>query len=73
MEQLDEVDIIADQISMFYPKDHIYKNVSQIVMLQKMDSDKEDDDSRKRLNELIVYCKKKVSAKEIKTQILMLV
>ena len=31
LEQLDEVDTIADQISMFYPKDHIYKNVSQIV------------------------------------------
>ena len=66
LEQLDEVDIIADQISMFYPKDHIYKNVSQIVMLQKMDSDKEDDDSRKRLNETDRYCKEKYQQKRSK-------
>ena len=25
LEQLDEVDIIANEISMFYPKEHIYK------------------------------------------------
>ena len=42
LEQLDEVDIIADQISMFYPKEHIYKNVSQIVMLQKYHVDVEE-------------------------------
>ena len=67
LEQLDEVDIIADQISMFYPKDHIYKNVSQIVMSQKMDSDKEDDDSRKRLNELIDIVKKSISKRDQNT------
>lgn len=58
LEQLDEVDIIANEISMFYPKEHIYKNVSQIVMLQKMDSDKEDDASIRCLNELIDIVKK---------------
>ena len=42
--------LIANEISMFYPKEHIYKNVSQIVMLQKMDSDKEDDASIRCLN-----------------------
>lgn len=64
LEQLDEVDIIADEISLFYPKEHIYKNVSQIVMLQKMDSDKEDDDSIKRLNELIDIVKESISKRE---------
>ena len=67
LEQLDEVDIIADQISMFYPKDHIYKNVSQIVMLQKMDSDNEDDDSIRRLNELIDIVKKSISKRDQNT------
>ena len=51
---------------MFYPKEHIYKNVSQIVMLQKMDSDKEDDDSIRRLNELIDIVKKKYQQKRSK-------
>ena len=64
LEQLDEVDIIADEISLFYPKEHIYKNVSQIVMLQKMDSDKEDDDSIRRLNELIDIVKESISKRE---------
>ena len=67
LEQLDEVDIIADQISMFYPKDHIYKNVSQIVMLQKMDSDKEDDASIRCLNELIDIVKKSISKRDQNT------
>ena len=67
LEQLDEVDIIADEISVFYPKDHIYKNVSQIVMLQKMDSDKEDDDSRKRLNDLIEIVKESISKRNKNT------
>ena len=67
LEQLDEVDIIADQISMFYPKEHIYKNVSQIVMLQKMDSDKEDDDSIRCLNELIDIVKKSISKRDKNT------
>ncbi len=67
LEQLDEVDIIADEISVFYPKEHIYKNVSQIVMLQKMVSDKEDDESRRRLNELIDIVKKSISNREQNT------
>ena len=53
IEQLEEVDIIADEISQFYPKEHIYKNISQIVMLQKMNSATEDTESLKRLEELI--------------------
>lgn len=67
LEQLDEVDIIANEISMFYPKEHIYKNVSQIVMLQKMDSDKEDDDSIRCLNELIDIVKKSISKRDQNT------
>ena len=42
------------------------------LLCYKMDSDKEDDASIRCLNELIDIVKK-VSAKEIKTQILMLV
>lgn len=67
LEQLDEVDIIANEISMFYPKEHIYKNVSQIVMLQKMDSDKEDDASIRCLNELIDIVKKSISKRDQNT------
>ena len=57
----------ANEISMFYPKEHIYKNVSQIVMLQKMDSDKEDDASIRCLNELIDIVKKSISKRDQNT------
>ena len=67
MEQLDEVDIIADQISMFYPKDHIYKKCISNRYVTKNGSDKEDDDSRKRLNELIDIVKKSISKRDQNT------
>ena len=52
-EQLDEIELITREISSFYPNEHIYKNVTQIIMLQKMDSDKEDQKSLERIQNLL--------------------
>ncbi len=67
LEQLDEVDSIANEISMFYPNDHIYKNVSQIVMLQKWILIKKMMIVGKRLNELIDIVKKSISKRDQNT------
>lgn len=57
LEQLDEVDSIADVISTFFPDEHIYKNMSQIVMLQKMKSSIELEDSLEQMDRLLEIVK----------------
>lgn len=59
-EQLDEIELITREISSFYPNEHIYKNVTQIIMLQKMDSDKEDQKSLERIQNLLKLVKNNI-------------
>lgn len=69
-EQLDEIELITREISSFYPNEHIYKNVTQIIMLQKMDSDKEDQKSLERIQNLLKLVKNNILHRNKETDLI---
>lgn len=51
-EQLHEVELIEGELFTLLPREHIYRNMDQIVMIQKVDTRQEDSEYEEQMNEV---------------------